>query len=210
VRIGVFIKRYKSYIVNFLSEVPLKEKDDVIKRELTLCGYFVIVTSAKMTAEEAIDLYYGRDASEKLFRGDKSYLGNKSIRVYTEESAEAKIFVEFVALIVRNRIYTKLKEEDEKLDTSQNYMTVPATIRELEKIRKAEERVIKTGETYNIACEELKELRNKRAAIENEILIDAFMRSNKTFEEAMEFFKSDMKTEDKLPKKRGRKKKILN
>ncbi len=79
-----------------------------------------------------------------------------------------------------------------------------------EKIRKAEERVIKTGETYNIACEELKELRNKRAAIENEILIDAFMRSNKTFEEAMEFFKSDMKTEDKLPKKRGRKKKILN
>ena len=209
-RIGVFIKRYKSYIVNFLSEVPLKEKDDVIKRELTLCGYFVIVTSAKMTAEEAIDLYYGRDASEKLFRGDKSYLGNKSIRVYTEESAEEKIFVEFVALIVRNRIYTKLKEEDEKLDTSQNYMTVPATIRELEKIRKAEERVIKTGETYNIACEELKELRNKRAAIENEILIDAFMRSNKTFEEAMEFFKSDMKTEDKLPKKRGRKKKILN
>lgn len=133
-RIGVFIKRYKSYIVNFLSEVPLKEKDDVIKRELTLCGYFVIVTSAKMTAEEAIDLYYGRDASEKLFRGDKSYLGNKSIRVYTEESAEAKIFVELVALIVRNRIYTKLKEEDEKLDTSQNYMTVPATIRELEKI----------------------------------------------------------------------------
>ena len=47
---------------------------------------------------------------------------------------EAKIFVEFVALIVRNRIYTKLKEEDEKLDTSQNYMTVPASIRELEKI----------------------------------------------------------------------------
>ena len=77
-----------------------------------------------------------------------------------------------------------------------------------EKIRKAEERVIKTGETYNIACEELKELRNKRAAIENEILIDAFMRSNKTFEEAMEFFKSDMKTEDKTPKKRGRKKKV--
>ena len=112
----------------------VKEKDDAIKRELTLCGYFAIVTSAKMTAEEAIDLYYGRDASEKLFRGDKSYLGNKSIRVYTEESAEAKIFVEFVALIVRNRMYTKLKEEDENLERSQNYMTVPVTIRELEKI----------------------------------------------------------------------------
>ena len=62
-----------------------------------------------------------------------------------------------------------------------------------EKIRKAEERVIKTGETYNSACEELQELRDKRAAIENEILIDAFMRSNKTFDEAMEFFKSACK-----------------
>ena len=112
----------------------VKEKNDVIKQELQLCGYFAIVTSAKMTAKEAIDLYYGRDASEKLFRGDKSYLGNKSIRVYTEESAEAKIFIEFVALIVRNRIYTKLKDEEERLDGSQNYMTVPAAIRELEKI----------------------------------------------------------------------------
>ena len=87
-----------------------------------------------MTAEEAIDLYYSRDASEKLFRGDKSYLGNKSIRVHTSESASAKIFVEFVALIIRNRLYTKLKDETERIDNRPNYMTVPAAIKELEKI----------------------------------------------------------------------------
>lgn len=34
-----------------------------------------------------------------------------------------------------------------------------------EKIRKAEERVIRTGEINNAACEELKDLRNKKAAI---------------------------------------------
>lgn len=112
----------------------VKEKKDVVKRELRLCGYFVIVTSEKMTAEEAIDLYYSRDTSEKLFRGDKSYLGNKSLRVYGNESADAKIFVEFVALIVRNRIYTRLKEELEKIDEQPNYMTVPAALKELEKI----------------------------------------------------------------------------
>ena len=112
----------------------VKEKDDVIKRALQLCGYFCIVTSDKMTAAEAIDLYYSRDASEKLFRGDKSYLGNKSERTHYTESTEAKIFVEFVALIVRNRIYTKLKEELERIDEKPNYMTVPAAIRELEKI----------------------------------------------------------------------------
>lgn len=112
----------------------VKEKEDVIKRELRLCGYFCIVTSDKMTAAEALYLYYSRDASEKLFRGDKSYLGNKSERTYYTESTEAKIFVEFVALIVRNRIYTILKEELERIDEKPNYMTVPAAIRELEKI----------------------------------------------------------------------------
>ena len=112
----------------------VKEKDDVIKRELRLCGYFCIVTSDKMTASEALDLYYSRDASEKLFRGDKSYLGNKSERTHYNESTEAKIFIEFVALIIRNRFYTKLKEELERVDEKPNYMTVPAAIRELEKI----------------------------------------------------------------------------
>ena len=63
-----------------------------------------------MTAAEAIDLYKSRDASEKLFRGDKSYLGNRSLRVHSTESAEAKIFIELVALIIRNRIYTLLKD----------------------------------------------------------------------------------------------------
>lgn len=111
-----------------------REKRDVIERELRLCGYFVIITSQKMTAGEAIDLYRSRDASEKLFRGDKSYLGNKSIRVYSDESVSAKIFIEFVALIIRNRIYTKLRDEVERLGKDPNFMTVPAAIKELEKI----------------------------------------------------------------------------
>ena len=111
-----------------------REKRDVIERELRLCGYFVIITSQKMTAGEAIDLYRSRDASEKLFRGDKSYLGNKSIRVYSDESVSAKIFIEFVALIIRNRIYTKLWDEVERLGKDPNFMTVPAAIKELEKI----------------------------------------------------------------------------
>ena len=41
-------------------------------------GYFAIITSDKMSAKEAIKLYKGRDASEKIFRADKSYLDEKS------------------------------------------------------------------------------------------------------------------------------------
>ena len=111
-----------------------EERCSVVERELDLAGYFCIITSEKMSAKEAIELYKSRDTSEKLFRGDKSYLGNKSIRVYSEESARAKIFVEFAAMIMRCKMYTKLKEEMKKLEKKPNYMTVPAALKELEKI----------------------------------------------------------------------------
>lgn len=110
------------------------EKARVIENEIELCGYFCIITSEKMTAKEAIDLYKSRDASEKLFRGDKSYLGNRSLRVYSDESASAKIFIEFIALIIRSKLFTNLKEEMKSLDKRPNFMTIPAAIKELEKI----------------------------------------------------------------------------
>ena len=110
------------------------ERADVINREIRLCGYFVIVTSAKMTAKEALVLYKSRDGSEKTFRADKSYLGARSERVYSNESVDTKIFIGFVATIIRSRIYTLLKDEAARLDKKPNYMTVPAAIKELEKI----------------------------------------------------------------------------
>lgn len=114
-----------------------KEREDVIRREFSLCGYFSIVTSERMTAGEAIDLYKSRDASEKLFRSDKSYLGNRSLRVCSEKSAQAKVFIGFIALIIRNRLYTLLKDEMGRMDRRPNYMTVPAALKELDKIEMA-------------------------------------------------------------------------
>ncbi len=73
------------------------------------------------------------------------------------------------------------------------------------RVKKAEEKVIKTGEVYNEACNELKALRKKKAAIENEVLVEAFMKSDKTLEEALEFFGAEKKERDEPepPKKRG-------
>ena len=109
-------------------------KLSIIKDELELCGYFAIITSEKMKADEAIELYKSRDVSEKVFRSDKSYLGNGSLRVASEEAASNKIFIGFLALIIRCRMYTALNDKKKKMDKKPNYMTVPAAIRELEKI----------------------------------------------------------------------------
>ena len=115
----------------FLCATP---KNEMIEQDLKLCGYFTIVTSEAMTAEEAYRLYKGRDSSEKLFRADNSFLGADCMRVHSGESLATKTFVGFNALIIRNRIYCLLREQMQRLTVKRNYLTVPAAIRELEKI----------------------------------------------------------------------------
>lgn len=111
-----------------------EEKKSIIEHAYSRCGYFCIITSEKMSARDAYLQYRGRDASEKLFSADKSFLGSKSMRVHSAEAVRAKIFIEFIALIIRQRLYNLLKDEMLRLPTKRNYMTVPAAIRELEKI----------------------------------------------------------------------------
>lgn len=106
----------------------------VIRDELEMCGYFAIISSENMDAKKAIELYKSRDISEKVFRADKSNLGNGSMRVASEEAASNKIFIGFLALIIRCSIYKSLKNKAKEMTKKPNYLTVPAAIRELEKI----------------------------------------------------------------------------
>ncbi len=120
------------------------ERTDVIERELQLCGYFCIITSEKMTASQALIQYKGRDISEKLFQLIKTFIGSKSERVQSSRSMSSKIFIDFVALIVVHG-FIIFKEQMIRMETKQKYMTVPAAIRELEKI----EIVRRHGRTIN-------------------------------------------------------------
>lgn len=61
-------------------------------------------------------------------------LNNKSFRTYHDEPTQAKIFIEFAALIIRSSMYTHLLEESIKDDEHAYYLNVPASVRELEKI----------------------------------------------------------------------------
>lgn len=121
-----------------------QEKTDVIQKEHEVCGYFCLVSSKKMTTQEAYRLYRGRDVSEKLFRADKTFLGSSAQRIHSNEAFHAKIFIEFIALIIRNRFFNLLKEQMERLKTRRNTMTVPGAIRELDKM----EMPRRNGERY--------------------------------------------------------------
>ena len=110
------------------------QKNRVIENEKKMMGYFVIVTSKRITAKDALLLYKSRDESEKLFRADKAFLGNGAFRTGSDAAVSAKILIEFVALIVRNKMFHYLDTAIEEGANKQNYMTVPAAIKELEKI----------------------------------------------------------------------------
>ena len=79
------------------------------------------------------------------------------------------------------------------------------------KIRKAEGKVMRFGDQYNAACEELKELRAKKRAIEQDALIAAFVKSSRTFDEVMAFLTEGTpaeETENVAKKRRGHPRKI--
>ncbi len=86
-----------------------KRQESKIKELLNKTGCFVIITSKKMSAKEALSIYRDRDAIEKIFRMEKSYLGCDVFRVHSNEKLESKTFISFIALIIRNEIYQSLK-----------------------------------------------------------------------------------------------------
>ena len=84
--------------------------------------------------ETYFELYYDENAKKREKKGEQAKQGQGARKfVFFEE----KIFIEFVALIIRNRMYNHLRDAVKEMAKKPNYMTVPAAIRELDKIEMA-------------------------------------------------------------------------
>jgi hypothetical protein len=114
--------------------VMYTEKAAKIEAMIDLFGYFCIVSSDRMTARDALLLYKSRDGSEKLFSADKTFLGSRAERVQTEASLRSKLFIEFLALIIRSRFYACISDHVHATKTKRNYLNVVSVLTELEKI----------------------------------------------------------------------------
>lgn len=108
-----------------------QRKDNDIKKAMDRMGYFVIITSKEMTALEALDIYRDRDAIEKVFRMEKSYLGFNAFRVHSTDKLESKLFISFIALIIRNEMSQKTKK---LYYTNRKEYTLPKIIQQLERM----------------------------------------------------------------------------
>ena len=110
-----------------------KRKEKYLQRMMEEAGYFVICTSENMTAEEALNIYRNRDQSEKLFRVLKTELDYDKTAVYSDASVRTKTQLAFLATIVRNRIFQKLKLVVKETGDRKNY-TVNAALHSAENI----------------------------------------------------------------------------
>jgi transposase len=108
--------------------------DDIgaFDRERMKCGMYVLVSSERITAQQAIDGYSRRDCVEKMFEALKSHMGMDKIGVTSEEAMHGKGLVWFVASILYSMLSngtSALRARDKK------HFTVPAMVDELEAIK---------------------------------------------------------------------------
>lgn len=87
-----------------------------------------------MNAQEALILYKERDEEEKLFMMDKTFLGGDAFHTSRNESTSTKVFIAFIALIIRQYFHKEIASHILATGKSANWLTVPSFIRTLEKI----------------------------------------------------------------------------
>lgn len=96
------------------------------------CGIYILISSEKLTAQQAVDAYAKRDCVEKMFEALKSHMGMDKIGVSTEEAIHGKGLIWFVASI----LYSIMFNRTESLRTGdRKRFTVPAMVDELEAIK---------------------------------------------------------------------------
>jgi len=109
----------------------IKENQEAISKALSECGFYILVTSEKMSALEARIAYSKRDCVEKVFQALKSSLGMDQIGVGSDDNLQGKSLIWFVAAVLHSVLFINtcsLRIKDKK-----SY-TVPAEIDKLDAI----------------------------------------------------------------------------
>ena len=146
-------KQFKLKFDNYGYFESYKRDQKHIKEHTDRLGFFVLITSKKMSAAEALHTYRERDSTEKIFRALKTGLEYDVFRVHSQQSIEGKTHVMFIASIVRNYMFQILKDSRGK---DRKNFTVPAAISELEKVIAIKDKNGKYVRRYGLTAKQKK------------------------------------------------------
>ena len=109
------LSRYESYFIitkhgndsGFDYSVDVDKVNNARKRK----GYFLIFTTdMEATPEDTLYHYRAKDAIEKLFDQIKCDMDGNRIRTHNEQTTDGKVFVTFVACIIRSYLLSRLNQ----------------------------------------------------------------------------------------------------
>ena len=104
---------------------------EAINKALSRCGFFLIgETDFKKTTAQILEIYRRRDVVEKSFDNLKNDIDMRRLYVQSDDVAEGKMFVAFIALIVRTYMQNQLSDY-----MSEHKFTFQKILLELDKVK---------------------------------------------------------------------------
>jgi len=112
--------KYKTKIERYLVIVESEKaengytinvREDMVAHALETSGWFILISNHMEDTQQAFDSYRMKDVVEKGFWKYKNNLGLDRLRVHTDERAENKTFVAFIALILSSYVHNTMKDK---------------------------------------------------------------------------------------------------
>ena len=105
-------------------------REDVLEEAIGTAGWLVVISNDIKDPKEALRIYRAKDVVEKGFLRLKCDLDLGRLRVHSQERMQNKVFIGFVALVLRSAIHKVMSDKGlcEK-------MTMNQLIRTLSKLR---------------------------------------------------------------------------
>ena len=118
--------------------------EENMRKDMAKTGYFAILTNclppSRHSLAEILDIYGMRDEQEKSFMFIKSEQDGRRLRTSREQTADGRLFIQFVALILNCMIYRRFlasKELQRIFPTRQHMLEELRSIRLIRHPRKA-------------------------------------------------------------------------
>jgi len=116
------------------NKIEYKLNNDKVINLLKTTGYVLFLTSdLKFNSIEVLEIYRNKDVIEKNFDDLKNDLDFSRLKTHINNTTDGKIFVSFIALILRSYIANNLPKL--KTDLRKQNLTVQEVLLELEKIK---------------------------------------------------------------------------
>jgi hypothetical protein len=106
---------FKKYLTVKKSDKTGKERvlirHEVLRKELRHAGWMVLISNHVKDTSEALRIYRAKDVIEKGFLKLKNNLDLNRLRVHGDTTMRAKVFIDFIALIILSHIHNVMLEK---------------------------------------------------------------------------------------------------